>query len=55
MLSDYEAVAKLLKNSGHAVVLTGAGISTESGIPDYRVLKGSGENMIHKVCEQIHL
>jgi len=32
MLSDYEAVAKLLKNSGHAVVLTGAGISTESGI-----------------------
>jgi len=28
MLSDYEAVAKLLKNSGHAVVLTGAGIST---------------------------
>jgi len=24
MLSDYEAVAKLLKNSGHAVVLTGA-------------------------------
>lgn len=38
--SDYEAVAQLFKESSHAVVLTGAGISTESGIPDYRGPEG---------------
>ncbi|HET9659662.1 MAG TPA: NAD-dependent deacylase [Thermomicrobiales bacterium] len=29
-------LARLLKTAGRVVVLTGAGISTESGIPDYR-------------------
>jgi len=29
-------VADLLENSQHAVVLTGAGVSTDSGIPDFR-------------------
>jgi NAD-dependent deacetylase len=29
-------VASLLRQSNHAVALTGAGISTESGIPDFR-------------------
>ena len=29
-------VAELLKNSRYAVVLTGAGVSTESGVPDFR-------------------
>lgn len=29
-------IAKKIKGSRHLVVFTGAGISTESGIPDYR-------------------
>ena len=31
-----ERLAELVRNRGPAVVLTGAGISTESGIPDFR-------------------
>lgn len=31
-----EQAAKLIRSSSHAVVLTGAGISTPSGIPDFR-------------------
>ena len=31
-----EALVELVRNSRHAVVFTGAGISTESGIPDFR-------------------
>ena len=36
-----EALARLLRHSRHLVVLSGAGCSTESGIPDYRDLKGA--------------
>lgn len=36
-----DALVDLLKSSRNAMVLTGAGISTESGIPDYRS-KGTG-------------
>ena len=34
-------VAEFLKVRRHIVVLTGAGVSTDSGIPDYRGLNGS--------------
>jgi NAD-dependent deacetylase len=35
-LERYQAVAKLIKASHYTVVFTGAGISTPSGIPDFR-------------------
>jgi NAD-dependent deacetylase len=35
-VSDIDRVADMLRNARHVVVLTGAGISTESGIPDFR-------------------
>lgn len=39
-LSDYESFFKLLKSSARTAVLTGAGISTLSGIPDFRSAGG---------------
>jgi NAD-dependent deacetylase len=36
MLEKIKEIVKSLKNSNYAVVFTGAGISTESGIPDFR-------------------
>jgi NAD-dependent deacetylase len=35
-----EALASLLRERGPAVVLTGAGMSTDSGVPDFRSLGG---------------
>ncbi len=44
-MSDRPGVlARLLADAEHAVVLTGAGISTESGIPDFRSAGGLWEN-----------
>jgi NAD-dependent deacetylase len=37
------SLAQLLRGAEHAVVLTGAGISTESGIPDFRSAGGLWE------------
>ena len=38
-------LASLLAGAGHAVVLTGAGVSTESGIPDFRSPGGIWEKV----------
>ncbi len=35
-MSDRERLSRLIEASGRVVVFTGAGISTESGIPDFR-------------------
>lgn len=39
-MRDIQLLAKWIKESNHAVVLTGAGMSTESGIPDFRSKQG---------------
>ncbi len=43
MSDSPETLAQLLADAEHAVVLTGAGISTESGIPDFRSAGGMWE------------
>lgn len=42
----YEKAAKLLKEARYCVALTGAGLSTESGIPDFRSSTGYYANVI---------
>jgi NAD-dependent deacetylase len=41
LLEKIKKVADLIEKSSHVVVLTGAGVSTESGVPDFRT-PGSG-------------
>ena len=36
MIDDFERVARVIESSHRVVALTGSGISTESGIPDFR-------------------
>lgn len=43
MTGNADDLAGLLRGARHAVVLTGAGISTESGIPDFRSAGGMWE------------
>jgi NAD-dependent deacetylase len=43
MPHSVEDLARLLADARHAVVLTGAGISTESGVPDFRSKGGLWE------------
>lgn len=40
LLSEMDALVDLVRRSRRLVVLTGAGVSTESGIPDYRDERG---------------
>lgn len=51
--SGIEQIVTLLKNSKHTVVVTGAGISTEAGIPDFRGEKGIyrqlGEDQVMRI------
>ena len=41
---DLDLLAELLSGARHALVLTGAGLSTESGLPDYRGSDGLWQN-----------
>ncbi|NBG88198.1 NAD-dependent deacylase [Isachenkonia alkalipeptolytica] len=45
MKNEVMELADLLKNSKHVVVLTGAGMDTESNIPDFRGKDGWWKNM----------
>ena len=41
---NYESCFDALKNAGHALALTGAGVSTLAGIPDFRGKNGIFKN-----------
>jgi NAD-dependent deacetylase len=43
-LPDLERLATLVRGARHALVLSGAGVSTESGLPDYRGSNGLWRN-----------
>ena len=36
MQKQFDKAASLIQNAGKIIALTGAGVSTESGIPDFR-------------------
>ena len=44
MSSDIAEFRKLLKKSKHLVILTGAGVSAESGVPTFRGAGGLWRN-----------
>jgi NAD-dependent deacetylase len=41
---DIERLAELVRDARHTLILTGAGVSTESGLPDYRGSDGLWRN-----------
>lgn len=43
-IEDIKKAADVLINAKHAIAFTGAGISTESGIPDFRVPRDYGNS-----------
>ena len=45
MTDEIKALKELVDSSNNIVAFTGAGCSTESGIPDFRSTKGIYENM----------
>ena len=54
MDQDIEQLGKLLKNAENVVVFTGAGISTESGISDYRSKGGRWERFQPVTIQEFH-
>ncbi len=47
-MTDIEKLAEILSKSRHAVFFGGAGMSTESGIPDFRSAGGIYNQRLHK-------
>ena len=47
-MTDVERLAKILSDSSSAVFFGGAGMSTESGIPDFRSANGIYNQKLHK-------
>lgn len=47
-MTDIERLGKILSNSSSAVFFGGAGMSTESGIPDFRSATGIYNQKLHK-------
>ena len=43
-MNSFEKIADLITSSSKIAVLTGAGISTESGLPDFRSDNGFWKN-----------
>ncbi len=50
-----EAAAAILRASKYVVAFTGAGVSTESGIPDFRSKGGLWDRYDPDVCANIHV
>ena len=47
-MTDIEKLSEILSHSSNAVFFGGAGMSTESGIPDFRSASGIYNQKLHK-------